>query len=314
MKYSNILKEYIQKSGLRLDDISRKLEGKGLTASREYLSRLQNGKTKPASTELNKALSEITGGDSEKLTLAAYLEKAPRELKDFYSHLISKGQVTPTTIEERILSNEETYNNVRNELVKQHPEKREELLNKTSTPKKLIEFIDERIPNSDDFLRNRKDDNFIYVLLNHLIDTTKDHYKDFEVMKVENLVRVPILGKISAGDPIVAIENLEGYTTLPNPGNYNENDLFLLNVRGDSMIGSRIHEGDKVLVKLQPEVESGEIAVVNINNEEATLKRVKKLDSGETLLLPSNDKYEPILINDNNARIIGKVIQVIFEP
>lgn len=128
------------------------------------------------------------------------------------------------------------------------------------------------------------------------------------------IITVPILGKIPAGTPVPTIENVIEFTSIPNPGNYKEEDLFILIVAGDSMTGSRIYEGDKVLVKLQPDVENGEIAVVNVNGYDATLKKVKKLENGQTWLFSTNEKYEPILINDENARIIGKVIQVMFEP
>ncbi|MNI94387.1 LexA repressor [compost metagenome] len=79
------------------------------------------------------------------------------------------------------------------------------------------------------------------------------------------------------------------------------------------MIGARIFEGDKVIVRVQPEVEDGEIAVVNVDGDNATLKRVKKLN-GKILLLSENPQYEPIVINSENARICGKVISVVFNP
>lgn len=131
---------------------------------------------------------------------------------------------------------------------------------------------------------------------------------------VNDYFRIPILGHIAAGEPIFATEHIEDYIDIPNPGDYDPDELFMLKVKGDSMIGSRIHDGDTVLVKIQPEVENGEIAVVNVNGDEATLKKVKRLENGQFLLMPSNDAYEPILVNHEGARIVGKVIQVIFEP
>lgn len=81
MNYSDLLKSYIKKSRLTLDEISEELNKKGLSASRQYLSRLQNGKNSPASEELSRAIAEITGGDPGELIVAAYLEKAPEEVK-----------------------------------------------------------------------------------------------------------------------------------------------------------------------------------------------------------------------------------------
>ena len=90
-------------------------------------------------------------------------------------------------------------------------------------------------------------------------------------------------------------------------------DYFYLQVKGDSMTGSRIYEGDLVLVRKQPEVENGEIAVVRTNESEATLKRVKYVD-GTYVLYPDNPKYSPVIIKSDNAQIIGKVIKVEFDP
>lgn len=85
MNYANLLRYYIKESRLTLDEISEKLEGFGIKATKPYLSKLQNGKTPPASDKLNKALAEITGGDVQKLMWAAFIEKAPEEIKGFFS-------------------------------------------------------------------------------------------------------------------------------------------------------------------------------------------------------------------------------------
>lgn len=83
MNYADLLKSYIKQSPYTLDELSEKLEKRGISASLQYLSRLQNGKNPPASDELNRAIAEITGGDPEELIFAAYLEKVPDELKDY---------------------------------------------------------------------------------------------------------------------------------------------------------------------------------------------------------------------------------------
>jgi len=82
MNYSELLQSYIKKSNLTLDEISEKLSSYKLSATKQYLSKLQNGKTPPASDELNRALAEITGGDAESLLLAGHIEKAPPEVQD----------------------------------------------------------------------------------------------------------------------------------------------------------------------------------------------------------------------------------------
>lgn len=142
------------------------------------------------------------------------------------------------------------------------------------------------------------------ISLNHLSKIGAEH--------VTSLLKVPVLGFIAAGQPIFATEHILEWDYVINPG-YNEGELFSLVVKGDSMIGSRIFEGDKVLVKVQPEVEEGEIAVVNVDGELATLKRVRKIE-GKFLLMADNPRYEPIIVDSENARVCGKVIQVIFDP
>jgi len=87
MHYAELLKDYIKKSGYTLDEISEKLQDKGLTATKQYLSRLQNGKNPPASEELNKALAEVTGGSPDTLIMIGYLEKAPEPVKTLLSEL-----------------------------------------------------------------------------------------------------------------------------------------------------------------------------------------------------------------------------------
>ncbi|MBU8598454.1 transcriptional repressor LexA [Alkalihalobacillus clausii] len=128
-------------------------------------------------------------------------------------------------------------------------------------------------------------------------------------------ISVPILGYISAGKPVLAEEHIENYMDIPSSAfNIEEGKHFLLRVKGDSMINARIHDGDMVMVRMQCDVESGEIAVINIDGENATLKRVRKTDTGQTWLFPENEKYEPILISNSDARIIGKVVKIFIDP
>ena len=126
------------------------------------------------------------------------------------------------------------------------------------------------------------------------------------------LVTIPLLGKIPAGIPMEVIEANAEFIDTPE-FEVKDGDYFYLKVVGDSMIGSRIYDGDLVLVRKQPDVESGEIAVVRVNSYDATLKRVKKVD-GKVILYPDNPKYNPIIINDSDAEIIGKVVKVEFDP
>ena len=121
----------------------------------------------------------------------------------------------------------------------------------------------------------------------------------------KEVTKLPILGKIAAGIPILAQENIEGY--LPYDGNDAD---FCLRIHGDSMINARINDGDIVFIKQQATVENGEIAAVLINDS-ATLKRVYFLDNSSVQLRPENPKYKPMVFSKENCddfRILGKAI------
>ncbi|GKU79342.1 S24 family peptidase [Paenibacillus sp. L3-i20] len=154
---------------------------------------------------------------------------------------------------------------------------------------------------------------------NHLVKEAEAEYKnlkDLEKMGAKTIghfIRVPLLGSIAAGLPLFAEENIIEWEYVANTFGATEGEVFSLVVKGDSMTGSRIYEGDKVLVRIQPEVADGEIAVINVDGENATLKRVKHIE-GKVLLIADNPKYTPILVESENARVCGKVIQVLFDP
>lgn len=116
--------------------------------------------------------------------------------------------------------------------------------------------------------------------------------------------QIPVVGVVTAGMPILAVENQEG--TLSWDG---EPGCFALRVRGDSMINAGILNGDKVVVRPQPTAMDGQIVVARIGDE-ATVKRLS-LRNGQVWLLPENDAYEPI--DGSEAEIIGLVKGVVRE-
>lgn len=124
----------------------------------------------------------------------------------------------------------------------------------------------------------------------------------------QKTVRIPVLGEIACGDPILVEENFEDYRTVLEE-NLPAGDLVYLQAKGDSMHPT-IPDGSMVLIRVQEEVENGEIAAVTFNlNSKATLKRVKKQD-GVIILMPDNPAHEPILVTrENPVRIIGKAIR-----
>ncbi|RLI01136.1 repressor LexA, partial [Candidatus Bathyarchaeota archaeon] len=120
---------------------------------------------------------------------------------------------------------------------------------------------------------------------------------------LKDTIRVPILGQISAGKPILAEENIEGYINLDKFLIKHAKDIFALKVKGDSMTGAGILDGDYVIVKKQPTVENGSIACILIDNE-ATVKRFYKKEN-YIELKPENPDYKPIIkIRDTTTDIL----------
>lgn len=123
--------------------------------------------------------------------------------------------------------------------------------------------------------------------------------------------KVPRIGTIACGEPVLAEENIEGYDYAPG---YVHCD-FTLRCKGDSMINARIFDGDIVYIRQQQDVESGEIAAVLIDNDEATLKRVRIFDD-HIILEPENPMYKPLVFwgdEMNRVRIIGKATHFMSE-
>lgn len=121
--------------------------------------------------------------------------------------------------------------------------------------------------------------------------------------QAENVTHVPLLGTVTAGQPILAVEQIEGY--LPYSGYVSrDKPLFALHVRGESMINAGILDGDIVIVEQTPAARNGEIVVALIG-EEATVKRFYK-EAGHFRLQPENDTMDPIIVNE--VAILGKVV------
>ena len=128
---------------------------------------------------------------------------------------------------------------------------------------------------------------------------------NFNLVRRE-VVNVPLIGTVAAGQPILAVENIETYFPVPAEFMPNEQS-FMLRVKGDSMINAGIFDGDQVLVKQQASAENGDI-VVALVEDSATVKTFYKED-GYYRLQPENDSMDPILVQDN-LQILGKVFGV----
>ena len=134
-----------------------------------------------------------------------------------------------------------------------------------------------------------------------------------ESRSCDDCANVPLVGRIAAGEPILAAENVEGEVTvarrLVRSGSY-----FALRVKGESMVDAGILDGDTVIVRAQSEVEWGEIAVCLVSGDtdedEATLKRVYRASRGRLRLQPENSGMKPMMVPASEVAIQGKVVAV----
>ena len=124
-----------------------------------------------------------------------------------------------------------------------------------------------------------------------------------------NTIEIPIVGRVAAGTPILAVQNLEGTVTIDRDFLACRSDVFALRVKGDSMINAGIFDGDLIFARQQKSAERGEIIVAQIDNE-ATVKYYQP-QSDHIELRPANPKYRPIIVNKgNDFSIAGRVIGV----
>lgn len=199
-------------------------------------------------------------------------------------------------------SNEEVIKHL-NELRKQQKMSISELARKVDMSKSTVsQYFNGKLQ----FPLNRAHD-FARVL-----GVTTDDLLGLDLSKVNpisRLTKIPLLGTIACGDPILADENISGYLSEPTDL-LPSGKLFYLRAKGRSMEPT-IKDGSLVLIRVQPRVEDGEIAAVLFTDDnEATLKRIKR--AGPTvILMPDNREYEPIIVSkDNPVRILGKAVRV----
>ncbi len=130
-----------------------------------------------------------------------------------------------------------------------------------------------------------------------LITKTPDKKRAFSLtQKAASFESIPLVGVVTAGTPILAVENFENYYPLPPDFNNAEGDLFMLRVHGDSMIEAGIFDGDKIIVKRQNTAENGDIVVALIEDS-STVKRFFKRDS-KIVLHPENRALSDIVLDD----------------
>lgn len=140
-------------------------------------------------------------------------------------------------------------------------------------------------------------------LMGYDVPKSRESYSEQIKEKGEN--SIPLLGRIAAGTPILAEQNIEDYFSIDKSIKCD----FCLRVQGDSMLDEGILDNDIVFIRKQSTVESGEIAAVVVDGE-ATLKRIF-LKNGTIILQPANKNYEPIILTDGDVRIAGKLAAVL---
>ena len=148
------------------------------------------------------------------------------------------------------------------------------------------------------------------VLKSDLIEDKTDLPQSAIPIDLTSQHRIPILGRIAAGLPLYAEQNIEGYTLTDLNGGA---EYFALRVNGDSMNAARIEDGDLIIVRRQDEVENGELAVVMVGDDDATVKRFYSTGSTVTLMPQStNPSHQPQIydLKKTKVRVLGKVIEI----
>ena len=135
--------------------------------------------------------------------------------------------------------------------------------------------------------------------------TKTDHKKRSVTVGKGSGVSIPLIGTVTAGQPIFAYENYEDYYTFP-VGEFKGDELFMLRVQGTSMIDAGIMNGDKIIVRRQQTAENGEI-VVALVEDSATVKRFFRRN-GQIVLHPENEALSDMIFEDGQVAILGKVI------
>jgi len=140
------------------------------------------------------------------------------------------------------------------------------------------------------------------MIENGLISKKNNKNRSLKLSNDTNFLKVPLIGTVTAGEPIFAVENLEGYYSIPDEF-ATDSELFMLKIKGSSMIEAGIYDGDKIIVKKQNSASNGDI-IVAFYNDSATCKRFYKKDN-KIILHPENPTMNDIILD--NVQILGKV-------
>lgn len=137
-------------------------------------------------------------------------------------------------------------------------------------------------------------------------DPTKPRALEIPELASPEIIKIPVIGKVTAGVPILATENIEDHFILPTSFIKHDKDLFILKVMGESMINAGINDGDFAIVEKTSSASNGEIVVAMIEDE-ATIKRIYK-ERNHIRLQPENDFMNPIIVD--NCEVLGKLVGI----
>lgn len=192
------------------------------------------------------------------------------------------------------------------------------MANLNKTAHKIFDYINERsandiVPSIREICEalNIKSTSTVHKYINDLVDAGLlekiDNGKRALRVAGISAIKIPLVGVVTAGMPITAVENITEYIPF-SPRHRYDGTLFALKVRGDSMLDAGIYDGDIAVFTQTPVAENGDTVVALVNGEDATLKEFYK-ENGKYRLQPRNDNYEPIIAK--NVEIIGKLVSII---
>ena len=170
-----------------------------------------------------------------------------------------------------------------------------------------IAYYLNKLENNGLIKKNKNKNRALEIVGNYIEDSKPTHTLPSEYSDIDiDLTRIPLLGTITAGQPILAVENHEEYFMV-SPSLFKGDGLFMLTVRGESMINAGIFDGDKVIIRQQSTANNGEIVAAMIDGS-ATIKRFYK-ENGHYRLQPENDTMAPIIVD--HVEILGKLIGLV---
>lgn len=171
---------------------------------------------------------------------------------------------------------------------------------KVSSTSTIFYYLN-KLENANKIKKNPNKNRALEIVTNEKLATISTINED-----INSLTRIPILGTVTCGEPILAIQTNEEYFMV-SPTLFKGDNLFMLTATGDSMINAGIFDGDKIVLRQQSNADNGDI-VAALVEDSATIKRFYK-ENGHYRLQPENDNMEPIIVD--NVQIIGKVVGLV---